>query len=319
MANASPVMIWVSGVDKLCTYFNRTWLDFTGRTMEQEVGNGWAEGVHPDDFDRCLDIYVNAFDARRPFSMEYRLLRHDGVYRVILDSGVPRYDPTGEFAGYIGSCIDITERKEAEEVLLERERSLERILDAVPAAIWATDANKDAVYVNRWALNFVGRTMEQEKGQGWVDAIHPDDADACLQKFTQAFDARDPYTIRYRIRRFDGAYRSILDSATPRYDAQGAFLGYIGNYIDITDWQEADEMRRETEQRLLRILETTAETIISMDAARRIIIFNQSAEKRFGYTAAEVIGQPVNTLFPEEIFSAYKQRLSDFINSDDQT
>ncbi|HRF97293.1 MAG TPA: PAS domain-containing protein, partial [Aggregatilineales bacterium] len=92
-----------SGLDKLCNFFNDVWLNFTGKTFEQEYGNGWAEGVHPDDFDRCLQIYTTSFDAREQFHMDYRLLRHDGEYRWILDHGVPRFGADGEFLGYIGS------------------------------------------------------------------------------------------------------------------------------------------------------------------------------------------------------------------------
>ena len=114
VADSAPVLIWMSGVDRLCTFFNKPWLDFTGRTAEQEMGNGWAEGVHRDDLEGCLKSYVEAFDARRPFVLQYRLRRHDGEYRWISDNGVPRYDPQGGFAGYIGSCVDITDRLRAE-------------------------------------------------------------------------------------------------------------------------------------------------------------------------------------------------------------
>jgi PAS domain S-box-containing protein len=100
--------MWTSGPDKLCDWFNRAWLEFTGRTMEQELGNGWAEGVHPDDFSRCLSVYTTAFDSRQEFSIEYQLRRHDGVYRLVLDIGSPYFSADKEFLGYFGSCIDVT-------------------------------------------------------------------------------------------------------------------------------------------------------------------------------------------------------------------
>ncbi|BAZ31267.1 multi-sensor hybrid histidine kinase [Cylindrospermum sp. NIES-4074] len=122
LADSAPTLIWMSDIDKGCNYFNKTWLDFTGQTMEQEIGNGWAQGVYPADSQRCLDTFVNAFDARQAFEMEYRLRRFDGQYRWIFDVGVPRFTPEGDFLGYIGSCIDITERKAAE---ADRDRLLQ--------------------------------------------------------------------------------------------------------------------------------------------------------------------------------------------------
>jgi PAS domain S-box-containing protein len=117
IANTAPVMIWMSGIDKLCTYFNQPWLQFTGRSLDSELGNGWAEGVHPEDSGRCLDTYTKAFDLREPFRMDYRLRLYDGEYRWILDSGVPIFNADGSFAGYIGSVFDVTESKLTEEAL----------------------------------------------------------------------------------------------------------------------------------------------------------------------------------------------------------
>lgn len=114
IVEASPNMIWRAGTDALCNYFNATWLKFTGRTTSEEMGNGWATGVHPDDFERCLKIYLDAFALRVPFEMEYRLKRHDGEYRWINDLGSPVFLDDNVFAGYIGSCIDVTDKIEGQ-------------------------------------------------------------------------------------------------------------------------------------------------------------------------------------------------------------
>jgi PAS domain S-box-containing protein len=121
---AAPVMVWMSGPDKGCTYVNQHWLDFTGRPMDRQIGDGWSEGIHPDDLQRCLQTYCDAFDARRAFRMEYRLERFDGEYRWILDMGAPRFGADGTFLGYIGSCIDINDQKQVEEALRAREQLL---------------------------------------------------------------------------------------------------------------------------------------------------------------------------------------------------
>jgi PAS domain S-box-containing protein len=121
LADYAPVMIWRSGTDKLCDWFNKPWLEFVGKTIEKELGNGWTDGVHKDDFERCLKIYTTSFDARERFSMIYRLRRHDGEYRQVLDNGAPFYRG-GVFAGYFGSCIDVTDQQAAEAQVREAQK-----------------------------------------------------------------------------------------------------------------------------------------------------------------------------------------------------
>jgi formate hydrogenlyase transcriptional activator len=133
LADTAPVMIWMSGPDKLCTYFNRGWLDFTGRTMEQELGNGWAKGVYSEDYAACLGVYESASDRREPFQMEYRLRRHDGVFRWIYDTGTPRFSAGGDFLGYLGTCIDIADRKEGEENLRIAHEEVSRLKNQLQA------------------------------------------------------------------------------------------------------------------------------------------------------------------------------------------
>ncbi|MGE8163452.1 PAS domain-containing sensor histidine kinase [Paraburkholderia sp. NPDC080076] len=154
MLNAAPVMIWMSDTDRLCTFFNKRWLDFTGRTLEQEMGNGWSEGVHPDDFERCLNVYVSSFDARKDFTMEYRLRRRDGVYRWILDTGVPQEDVDGTFLGYVGSCVDISDRRQAEE-------KFRSALEFLPVAILMVDQHGRIVLANQQTEKLFGYQRDE--------------------------------------------------------------------------------------------------------------------------------------------------------------
>lgn len=125
MADCAPVLLWVSRTDSSCVFFNKTWLDFTGKSVDAEWGIGWTEGIHFEDFQGCVDTYVEHFNQRAPFEMEYRLRRFDGEYRWILDKGVPYYDKEGFFLGFIGSCIDITENRKAAATLVEINEQLE--------------------------------------------------------------------------------------------------------------------------------------------------------------------------------------------------
>lgn len=127
VVDTSPALVWMSGTDKKCFWFNKTWLDFTGRTLAQEEGDGWTEGVHPEDLDRCVSEYSAAFDERRPFTMRYRLRRRDGVYRLIEDIGSPRFGDTGEFLGYIGSCLDVEDLTRAESSLAAAEARIREL------------------------------------------------------------------------------------------------------------------------------------------------------------------------------------------------
>ena len=366
LADTAPVMIWVAGPDKLCTFFNKGWLEFTGRAMEQELGDGWAAGVHPDDRKRCFATYSSAFDARRSFAMEYRLRRADGQYRWVLDNGIPNYSQS-QFAGYIGSCVDVTDQKRTEQRLRESEERLknaerlaqvgnwvwdvkddrvcwsaeiyrifgipqdqlpaydqflqailpedrervaqsirdclaeksghavefriarpdgavrtvasisevlrdetgapERVIgayqdvtpqklteaalreseerfrnmaDTAPVMIWIAGSDGLFTFFNKTWLDFAGRTMEQEIGNGWREGIHPDDRGACYQRFYAAFGARQSFRFERRMRRADGEYRWVLCTGLPRFE-NGSFTGYIGSDIDITDVKHAQE------------------------------------------------------------------------------
>jgi PAS domain S-box-containing protein len=133
MADIAPVMIWIVDSDKRCTYINKRWLDFTGRTIEEELGHGWMEGIHPEDYEACRENYFSSFNERQPVELEYRVRRHDGEYRWIYDTGIPRFSSDGTFLGYIGSAIDITERKESEVDLRTAHEDLHQLKNQLEA------------------------------------------------------------------------------------------------------------------------------------------------------------------------------------------
>jgi PAS domain S-box-containing protein len=176
VANSAPVMIWMSGTDKLCTYFNRCWLEFTGRSMETEMGDGWADGVHRDDLKQCISAYSKAFDRRESFRIEYRLRRFDGEYRWLLDSGVPRFNADGSFAGYIGSAIDVTDHKLAQEALSMVSRRLIEAQEEERTFI-ARELHDDIsqrlalLALNLGFLRTGNQTSPEEIGQGITTAM----------------------------------------------------------------------------------------------------------------------------------------------------
>jgi PAS domain S-box-containing protein len=176
----APIMIWRANTTTRCDYFNKQWLDFTGRTIEQESGNGWAEGVFADDFDRCLDIYLTAFQKREIFEMEYRLRRYDGVYRWIFDRGVPFHDEHGVFSGYIGSCIDITERVEARKVILEKQKTeITQLRSLLPICAHCKKIRDDTGYWQK-VESYISQYTDTEFSHG----ICPD----CAKKYYKDMD-----------------------------------------------------------------------------------------------------------------------------------
>src|SRR5215831_16886410 len=249
LADTAPVMIWMSGMDRLCTFFNKPWLDFTGRAMEEELGNGWTEGVHPEDYDRCLEIYVTSFEAREPFDMEYRLRRYNGEYRWLLDHGVPRFSPGGDFLGYIGSCIDITERREIEEALRASELRFRTMISAIPNLSYETDADGANIFTSDQWRAYTGMTVEESAGTGFIRAYHPDEAEDVLAQWKAAVRSGMSFERKCRIRAADGSYRWFLNRAQPGRDAEGRIVRWAGSLTDIDDLIRAEEKARENELR----------------------------------------------------------------------
>ena len=250
VADSAPVLIWMSGTDKLCWFFNNGWLNFTGRTMEQELGNGWAEGVHPDDFQRCLDTHVSSFDKRQAFYMEYRLKRYDGEYRWLSDNGVPRFTPDGEFEGYIGACMDITLEKTHQKELEESEQKFRLLADSMPQHIWTSDTAGNLNYFNQSVFDYSGLSLAQINAEGWIQIVHPDDRKANIEAWMNSICTGADFLFEHRFRRYDGEYRWQLSRAIPQKDETGEIQMWVGTSTDIEDQKTfTNELERQVLQR----------------------------------------------------------------------
>ncbi len=253
LANTAPVMIWMSGIDKLCTYFNQGWLEFTGRSVEAELGNGWAEGVHPEDLQRCLDTYTKAFDRREPFRMEYRLRRHDGEYGWIFDQGVPRFNADGSFAGYIGSGIDVTESKLAREALQKSDERFRLAAKTGKMFAYEWDVASDVITRTGECAHILGidEATTSFTGQEAISKVHLDDREKVKAAVTQLSPERPYLNITYRIVRPDGTVIWVERNSRAYFNDQGTMLRVVGMVADITERKRAEESISAVNQKLI--------------------------------------------------------------------
>jgi PAS domain S-box-containing protein len=259
-ANSAPVLIWMSGPDKKCTWFNQKWLDFVGRAMDQEIGDGWCDNLHPADFDRALDTYHAAFDARRSYEMEYRLQRDDGAWRWLLERGTPNLGPGGAFEGYIGTCIDITEHRETLEQLRESRARFKTLAESLPQFIWTCLRDGYCDYLSRQWLDYTGRSESQQLGVGWLEQVHPDDRAKVQLEWQRVVSSGDTYDVTFRIRRFDGVYRWFKTRAVPLRDPAGRILKWFGSNTDIEDFIVA-ERKLTVQLERMQLLDRTTHAI----------------------------------------------------------
>jgi len=243
LADNAPVMIWVSGIDKRCTYVNQPWLDFTGRSLDSELGEGWAEGVHPDDLRRCLDTYARCFDRREEFSLEYRLRRHDGEYRWILDIGVPRYEQDRSFVGYMGVAVDVTDRKLMEETLRESKARFLELAEQSRTTHWEVDPQGLFNYVSDVSQATWGYRPDEVMGRLHFYDLHPEEGRDAFKAATFAImEQKQKFQdVVHAVKRRDGRLAWGSVNGIPVLNADGTLRCYQGSCTDITERKLAEE------------------------------------------------------------------------------
>ena len=272
MADTAPVFIWMSGTEGQCEFVNKAWLDFSGRTLEQELGRGWTEGLHPEDRERGLADFARAIAGRENFRAEYRMRRADGEYRWILNTGTPRFNSAGQFAGHIGSCLDVTEARQdrealriardelairvaertaellqANEALRQSEQHYQVLTNLAPVGIFRTDAAGRCLYINEQACQICGISPE-EAGQGrWDRILEPDDRGWLAAEWRKVVAGSGPGSLEHRIVRRDGSTVWALTHFAAERGSGGEVTGCIGTVADISDRKRAEEENRKLE------------------------------------------------------------------------
>lgn len=269
MADNTPVMMWVTDPNGYCTYLNRTWYEFTGQSEEEALGYGWLDATHPDDKPPVELAFIAANAAQAPFRAEYRLRQADGTYRWTIDAASPRFGVDGAYLGYVGSVIDINDRREAEDALRSANTLLAAVMEAVPGVVYAKDRDGRMIAANRGTVELVGKPIEAIIGrtdreflddpiQG--DAVMANDARVMAENRTEALEEEVS---------FPGGHRATwLSTKAPFRNADGTVVGLVGSSVDITERKRAEEQLRHSEAQLLELNDTLEQRVQAAMADR---------------------------------------------------
>ncbi|ONF97037.1 PAS domain S-box protein [Sphingomonas jeddahensis] len=245
MADYTPVMMWVTDPNGYCTYLNRVWYEFTGQREEEALGDGWLAATHPDDRPIAEQTFIAANAAHKPFRMEYRLRRADGTYRWAIDAASPRFGADGKYLGYVGSVIDIDDRREAEDELRRAKTLLEAVMEAVPGVVYAKNREGQMLAANRGTVELVGKPLTEIIGRtdreflddpAEGEAVMANDARVMAENRTEALEEEVTFP--------DGRRAIWLSTKAPFRDSQGTVVGLVGSSLDITERKKAEDQLR---------------------------------------------------------------------------
>ena len=237
MADHAPVMLWVTDPSGACVYLNRQWFEYTGHPRNAALGQGWMGALHPDDVERVRANFRAANEMQVPFRSEYRLRQWDGEYRWFIDSAMPRFDSTGEFAGYIGSVIDIEDRRRAEQALRESERQFRAVVENIPGLAWSALPDGYLDYFNRRWAEYTGRPPESMEGWGWQAVHDPAVLPRVIERWTHSLATGDAFEMEFPLRGGDGVFRWFLGRVQPLRDSEGRIIRWFGVATNVDEQQ----------------------------------------------------------------------------------
>lgn len=276
LADTVPVMLWITRPDGNCTYVNQKWYDYTGQSTEATLGQGWLSVVHPDDLDQMTTCFQEANARHVAFNLEYRIKGADGIYRWILDSGSPVFDKNGVFEGYIGSVVNIDQRKQAEDDVRQREGQFRQLADSMPQIVWTATANGYVDYYNKQWYLLIGE--ENEYGNNsFLAHVHPDDYERCLTSWLEVVQSGEPYEIefRFKVKPPINAYSWFLVRARPIRNENGEIIKWYGTCTDIDEVKRIEHTLRESEERFRVVVNSAPVMVWMSDPQKRFTFFNK--------------------------------------------
>lgn len=294
LANSGRALIWQEDVDGATSYFNQVWLNFTGRRLEEELGDGWMNSIHPHDIEQYLNSCSAAWEKRLPFSLEYRLRRYDGEYRWIIDEGTPRYNLDGEFIGYIGHCLDISDRKKAEMKL----QNANTIINRSPSVVfrWMNDEHWTVFHVSENVHKIFGYSSEEfyRKEILYTDLIFKDDLERVISEVAYYSNQKESDIFShkfYRIVTKDGLIKWIKDDTFIVKNEDDVIICYEGIISDVTDIVNAELLVVESEKKFRSLAENSLDRIERYDRECRHLYINPESLRITGFKYEEVIGK----------------------------
>ncbi len=264
---------------------------FTGQTYEQAQGTGWADALHPDDVERTLEVWSRAVAAKSTYEIEYRMRRYDGVYRLLLARGVPILDEQGKVVEWVGTCVDVTERKRAEETLRESELFYHQALDSIPGMVFTTRPDGYCDYQSQRWVDYTGVPMSEHLGDGWNKLLHPEDRPRAYAAWQAAVEGHAPYDLEYRVRRHDGEYEWFKVTGRPIRNAAGEIVRWFGTALNVNRLVTMQEALRESEEQARRIIDNSLAFVGVMTPDGTLVEANATALRAAGVSREEVVGR----------------------------